>query len=154
MSIATPNGSTPCFGRKSNPSPRMSEAIPGGAGAEMQSPRIELEQCVFDQGLQAPVRALQLQWEADGDANAERAWHMPDGVMLKGPAPRRFGITIIRVADNSYKLCVLWNRMSLRWEGLTRAQIMASSLSAILTAIRTDLWHLLSQPVEVVELAA
>src|ERR1051325_2615805 len=99
MSIATPNGSTPCFGRKSNPSPRMSEAIPGGAGAEMQSPRIELEQCVFDQGLQAPVRALQLQWEADGDANAERAWHMPDGVMLKGPAPRRFGITIIPVAE-------------------------------------------------------
>ncbi len=43
---------------------------------------------------------------------------------------------------------VLWNQTCLSWAGLTRAQLLTSSLAPLLAAMGTDLWHLLDQPVE------
>ena len=48
---------------------------------------------------------------------------------------------------------MLWNQLSLRWDHLTRAQIMASSLTVILNALGTDVWYLLNQPIESNDLA-
>ena len=41
---------------------------------------------------------------------------------------------------------MLWNSLCLSWEGLTRVQIMASSIAPVLRALGTDLWYLLTQP--------
>ena len=114
----------------------------------MELPRPEVERCFFENSFEPPLPAMQLHWDPDGPGVAERVWHMPDSVLLKGPAPHRFGITIHRQAKNSYQVRVLWNRLSLRWDDLTRAQIMASSLAVILNALGTDLWYLLTQPIE------
>ena len=79
---------------------------------------------------------------------AERTWYLPDSVNLKGPAPNRFGITINRYARDTYRVRVLWNRLCLTWDELSRVQIMTSLLAPILNALGTDLWYLLNQPVE------
>jgi hypothetical protein len=114
----------------------------------MELPKPEVERCFFEHRFEPPLPAMELCWDPDGPGVAERVWHMPDSVLLKGPAPRRFGITIHRQGSDSYQVRVLWNQLSLRWDDLTRVQIMASSLAVILNALGTDLWYLLNQPVE------
>ena len=59
-----------------------------------------------------------------------------------------WGVTVERTGDNSYTLRLLWNDLALAWSDLTRTQIMTSSLSVILQALDTDLWHLLDQPMQ------
>src|SRR5262245_4624858 len=90
--------------------------------------------------------AMDLQWDADEPGVMERAWHLPDGVVLHGPAPARFGVKIQRGHSDLYRVRVVWNRLTLDWDGLTRVQIMASSLKPLLAALGTDLWELLEQP--------
>ena len=114
----------------------------------MELPRPEIERCFFERGFEPPLPAMDLCWDADAPGVAERVWHMPDGVLLKGPAPHRFGITIHRQGKDSYRVRVLWNHLSLCWDDLTRAQIMASSLALVLNALGTDLWYLLNQGIE------
>ena len=114
----------------------------------MDLPRPEIERCFFERGFEPPLPAMDLCWDADAPGVAERVWYMPDAVLLKGPAPHRFGITIHRQGKDSYRVRVLWNHLSLCWDDLTRAQIMASSLALILTALGTDLWYLLNQGIE------
>ena len=114
----------------------------------MDLPRPEIERCFFERGFEPPLPAMDLCWDADAPGVAERVWYMPDAVLLKGPAPHRFGITIHRQGKDSYRVRVLWNRLSLCWDDLTRAQIMASSLALILNALGTDLWYLLNQGIE------
>jgi hypothetical protein len=118
----------------------------------MELPKPQVERCFFENSFEPPLSAMALRWHPDGHGVAERTWHLPENVLLKGPAPHRFGITIHRQGDDSYQVRVLWNQLSLRWDDLTRVQIMASSLAIILNALGTDLWYLLNQPVDLEEL--
>ena len=90
--------------------------------------------------------AMELQWDPDAPGVMERTWHLPDGVVLHGPAPAQFGIKIQSGNNNQYRVRVVWNRLTLDWNSLTRVQIMASSLKPLLAALGTDLWALLEQP--------
>jgi hypothetical protein len=118
----------------------------------MELPKPEIDRCFFERSLEPPLPAMDLSWDPDVPGVAERFWYMPGGVLLKGPAPHRFGITIHRQGIDSYRVRVLWNSLCLCWDELTRLQIMASSLAIILDALGTDLWYLLNQPVEVKDL--
>ena|ERR1700722_3871455 len=114
----------------------------------MKLPKPDVARCFFERSFEPPLPAMQLHWHPDGPGVAERTWYLPDSVLLKGPAPQRFGITIHRQGRDSYQVRVLWNRLCLSWEELTRVQIMSSSLAIVLNALGTDLWYLLSQPVD------
>ena len=115
----------------------------------MKLPKPEVERCFFEHSFDPPLPAMELCWGAD---HGQFAWHLPEGVMLKGAAPTRFGITIRRCTSEEYQVRVLWNNLCLSWSSLTRTQIMASSLS-ILNALGTDLWYLLNQPITAEALA-
>ncbi len=120
----------------------------------MDLPKPEVVRCFFEQSFDPPLPAMELRWNEDANGAFDRVWHLPDNVIVKGPAPQRFGVMIHRLGDNSYKVRVLWNRMRLSWDGLTRTQIMTSSLTLLLGALGTDAWYLLNQPVEEVLQAA
>ena len=114
----------------------------------MELPKPQVERCFFENSFDTPLPAMELCWDPDGPGVAERTWYLPGSVQVKGPAPERFGITINRLGADSYRVRVLWNRLCLCWEDLTRVQIMTSSLAIVLNALGTDLWYLLSQPIE------
>jgi hypothetical protein len=92
--------------------------------------------------------ALRLRWDADSAAMAERTWHLPKHLTLKGPPPVRFGLSLVREPGDAYAARLLWNEMCLSWTGLTRVQLLTSALSPLLRALGQDLWHVLNQPVE------
>jgi hypothetical protein len=104
--------------------------------------------CYFENTVQPHIPAMNLRWDPDAPGVAERAWHLPAGVCLNGPAPEHFGITIFRRTANAYRVRVLWNELCLDWQELTRVQIMTSALAPLLRALGTDLWYLLEQPVD------
>ena len=108
----------------------------------------EVVRCYFDKNQEPHLPAMELRWEGDDPDCAERAWHLPENVVLKRSAPRKFGITVNRVGPNSFRVRCLWDELCINWTCLTRGQIMASSLSQVLRALGTDLWHMLDQPVE------
>lgn len=114
----------------------------------MNLPKPTVDRCFFEHSFEPPLSAMELCWDPDAPGVMERAWHLPEGVVIKGAAPGRFGVTIHRLGKDSYQVRVLWNRLCLSWEGLTRVQIMTSSLAIILSALGTDLWYLLNQPVK------
>jgi hypothetical protein len=108
----------------------------------------EVVRCFFEPGTDAPLPAMELCWDSETPGISECTWHLPNSVVLKGPAPERFGIAIHRQGDNAYRVRVLWNEMTFTWDDLTRMQVMTSSLTQILHALGTDLWYLLNQPIE------
>jgi hypothetical protein len=110
----------------------------------MDLPKPNVLRCFVEPGCE-PLSAMELRWSAD---SADRVWHLPDGITLKGAAPARFGVAIHRLGENTYQVRVLWNRLSLHWSDLTRLQIMSGSLAVLLRALGTDVWDLLNQPVE------
>jgi hypothetical protein len=114
----------------------------------MDLPKPDVVRCFFEQTFEPPLPAMELSWHPDSAGAFERVWHLPESVMIKGPAPQRFGVTIHRIGDNAYKVRVLWNRLCLNWDELTRRQIMTSSLALVLGSLGTDVWYLLEQPVE------
>jgi hypothetical protein len=114
----------------------------------MDLPKPDVVRCFFEQTFEPPLPAMELRWDPDSAGAFDRVWHLPENVTIKGPAPQRFGVTIHRLGDNSYKVRVLWNRLCLNWDELTRRQIMTSSLALILGSLGTDVWYLLDQPVE------
>ena len=111
----------------------------------MNLPKPDVKRCFFEQHFDPPLAAMELRRDQE---TAERVWQLPDSVMIKGPAPVRFGVTIRRIGENAYDVRVLWNRLCLSWESLTRRQIMTSSLAPVLGSLGTDVWYLLEQPVE------
>lgn len=115
---------------------------------QLHKPRIE--RCFIEQYCSPPLPAMELSW---GSGTAEQTWHLPDGVSLKSPAPRRFGVTVHRFAADAYRVRVLWNHVCLSWDALNRVQIMASALAPILDALDTDLWYLLNQSIETDDIA-
>ena len=106
----------------------------------------EVVRCFFQDSFQPPLPAMILRWDAVTPVVLEHTWHLPAGLRIHGPAPERFGVTVYRQGADAYQLRVLWNGLCLSWEGLTRVQIMASSLAPVLRALGTDLWYLLAQP--------
>lgn len=114
----------------------------------MDLPKPEVVRCFVERSFQPPLPAMELRWDPDATGVADRAWYLPDNICLKGPAPERFGLTIRRRGDDAYQVRVCWNRLCLSWEGLTRVQIMSSSLAMLLQTLGTDLWYLLNQPIE------
>ena len=114
----------------------------------MELPRPEVERCFFENSFESPLPAMELRWDPDAPGVAERTWYLPGSVLLKGPARGASASRFNRLGADSYHVRVLWNQLSLRWDDLTRVQIMTSSLAIILNALGTDLWYLLSQPVE------
>lgn len=106
----------------------------------------EVVHCFFQDSFQPPLPAMVLRWDAATPVALEQTWHFPAGVRIHGPAPVQFGITVYRQGADAYQLRVLWNGLCLSWEGLTRVQIMASSLAPVLRVLGTDLWYLLTQP--------
>lgn len=110
-------------------------------------PKPEVVRCFRDRNLNGNVPAMELRWR-DAPGTAERIWHLPHGVTVHSPAPTRFGLTIERLGQDAYKVQLVWNHLTFAWNPLTRVQIMTSSLSLILQALGTDMWHLLHQPFE------
>lgn len=110
-------------------------------------PKPEIERCFFDESVEPHLPAMELRWDEDAPGLTRGDWRLPQNVILKGALPDRFGITVERQGRNAFRVRVLWNQMTLIWDGLTRREIIASSLSSILSALGTDLWYLLDQPV-------
>jgi hypothetical protein len=121
-------------------------------GIIVNLPKPEITCCFFERAFEPPLAAMVLDWDADSFGVGEHVWRLPERVLVKGPAPRRFGVAIRRHGKDSYQVRVLWNQLCLKWEGLTRLQIMASSLAIILQALGTDLWYLLNQAEETTDL--
>ncbi|HWG46244.1 MAG TPA: hypothetical protein VN688_26015 [Gemmataceae bacterium] len=110
-------------------------------------PAPEVVRCYFDTTFEPHLPAMSLRWDADDSEDAERVWELPEGVRFRGPAPAHFGIRIQRQAADSYAVRLLWDRTCLTWLDLTRDQLLASDLDAMLSALGTDLWYLLDQPI-------
>ncbi|MCS7045126.1 MAG: hypothetical protein NZO58_02095 [Gemmataceae bacterium] len=111
-------------------------------------PKPEVKRCYFDDRSRPPMSAMELSWHPDGPGLAERTWHLPQGLRIHGAAPTRFGIAIERTGSDAYNVRVLWDQVTVCWQALTRVQIMTSSLSIILQALGSDMWHMLHQPVD------
>src|SRR6266404_6334165 len=73
----------------------------------------EVVRSYFDTTVQPQIAAMDLRWDPDAPGVADRTWHLPDGVSVKGPAPEQFGVTIQRRGPNAYQVRVLWNQLSL-----------------------------------------
>ena len=110
-------------------------------------PRPEVLRCFFDRQCEPHLSAMDLDWNSDATGTAERIWYFPGQLTIKGPPPHRFGVTVLRLADDAYAVRVLWNEQTLTWGKLRRTQIMTSALAPVLKALDTDLWYLLQQPV-------
>jgi hypothetical protein len=109
-------------------------------------PPPEVVRCYFDDGFAPRLPAMCLRWDMEL-LGGERLWELPEGVTLVGPPPERFGVSIRRRGENSYSVRLLWDRTCLNWDDLPRAQLLTSSLAALLGAMGTDLWYVLDQPV-------
>lgn len=110
-------------------------------------PKPQILRCVFDETVSPRLPAMLLHWDDETPGLNEGSWHLPGGVMVKGAAPGRFGITVHRLDDDRFRVRLVWNEMSLQWDSLNRRQIVASSLGPILQSLGTDLWMLLDQPI-------
>jgi hypothetical protein len=110
-------------------------------------PAPEVLRSYVDEDVEPHFQVLCLRWDLDAPGLAEHLWHLPEGVCLVGPAPERFGLRIHRNAADRYAVRVVWNRSCLSWTSLTRLQLLTSALAPLLSALGTDLWTLLDQPV-------
>jgi hypothetical protein len=108
-------------------------------------PAPEVEGCEFDTSLDPHLPAMSLRWKPG--AGGERCWELPGGVTVRGPAPRRFGVGVLRVALDDYTVRLVWDRTGFVWPALGRAQLLASALAPLLSVLGTDLGYILDQPV-------
>jgi hypothetical protein len=111
-------------------------------------PKPEVVRSFRDGNLKGSIPAMELRWHAETPGTVERVWHLPHGTTIHSAAPTRFGLAIERLGHDAYEVRLVWNHLTLAWNPLTRVQIMTSSLSLILQALGTDMWHLLHQPFE------
>ena len=58
----------------------------------------------FDPGFTPPIAALQLRWPAEVAA-IEQPWRLPKGEALPARPPERFGVRVLRQAEDAY---VVW----------------------------------------------
>jgi hypothetical protein len=109
-------------------------------------PRPEVIRCFKDTECQPPLPAMRLRWDSC-TSGIERLWELPENVSVTGPAPERFGISIERRGEDAYEVRMVWNQTYLTWPALKRVQLLTSALAPLLTALGTDLWQLLAEPV-------
>jgi hypothetical protein len=120
-----------------------------------QLPSPELVSSYFHDGFTPLLGAMCLRWPEELDVTRSVPWHLPENVRLIDTLPERFGVRILRTGDDGYDVCLLWNRVSLRWTEVRRDDLLHSSLQPVLASLGTDLAHLLDQPVlEPLKLAA
>lgn len=103
--------------------------------------------CYCEDVFQPRLSAMRLDWNG-APADKRTAWPLPDGVVLNGQAPGRFGIVVQRHAPDTYAVRLVWNNTHLAWAALSRQQLLDSCLDAVLAAMGTDLHYLLDQPVD------
>jgi hypothetical protein len=108
-------------------------------------PEPEVLRCYFEESFTPHLPAMCLRWP-DAEAAHERLWELPEGVSLLGPPPARFGVSIRRLAEDSYAVRLLWDRSAFQWKALSRAQLLTSALAPLLAALGTEIWYLLDQP--------
>jgi hypothetical protein len=120
----------------------MSEASrPDGRDvAELGAPLVE--SCYSDDGFSPPLAAMRLRWPA----SVSRTWLLPGGLRLAGPPPARFGLTLRRLTQTTYTLCLVWDDLCLRWASLERKELLGGSLAEVLAAMGSDLRYMLDQP--------
>jgi hypothetical protein len=109
----------------------------------LPTPEVVRRYC--DDAFEPPLPTLSLNWR---DGAAERLWQLPEDVSLLGPPPRRFGVSVRRLAADAYAVRLLWDRTSLAWKALSRLQLLGSALAPLLNAVGADLRQLLDQPIE------
>jgi hypothetical protein len=109
-------------------------------------PEPEVLYCYFTAGFSPPLSAMALRWP-DEALSETSEWLLPAGTRLIGPAPRRFGVSIQRWADDAFTVCLVWDSACFRWPALTQLQLLTSDLAAVLRAMGTDVQYLLRQPI-------
>lgn len=110
-------------------------------------PAPRLVRCFFATQFQPHLPAMELAWDLDAPGVAERTWSFPEQLLIRGPAPERFGVVIQRVGNDQYHVRTIWNDVFMSWSSLRRVQIMASALALVLQALGTDLGHVFDQPI-------
>jgi hypothetical protein len=109
-------------------------------------PRPEVIRRFTDAEYHPPMPAMRLRWDASA-TGFDRLWELPENVSMTGPAPERFGISIERHGEDAYAVRLLWNQTHLSWPALKRVQLLTCALAPLLSALGTDLWQLLAEPV-------
>jgi hypothetical protein len=110
-------------------------------------PEPEVLSCCFEESFTPRLAAMQLRWPDDGTQLRTHVWQFPEGVRLLGPLPERFGVSIHRMSDDAYDVCLVWGRMSLQWNGISRRDLLTGSIGPMLRALGTDIANLLNQPI-------
>ena len=104
----------------------------------------EVVRTYTDESQSPRLQVLCLRWGQEG--GTERLWELPEGVSILCPAPTRFGVSVQRIAPEAYSVRLVWDHTLLSGRSVSRAQLLTSCLSPLLSALGTDLWHLLDQP--------
>ena len=92
-----------------------------------QLPSPELVSSYIHDGFTPLLGAMCLRWPEEVDATRTVPWHLPENVRLIDTLPERFGVRILRTAEDGYDVCLLWNRVSLRWPEARREDLLHSS---------------------------
>ena len=108
-------------------------------------PLPEVLGCYCDPGFTPPIAAMQLRWPAQAGA-VEQTWKLPNGETLIGCLPQRFGVRILRQAEDAYVVALLWDADCRQWFSLRRAEILGSALAPLLASMDTNLEYILDQP--------
>lgn len=111
-------------------------------------PLPKVVRCFFDKRFQPHLPAMELEWDPEAHAVADRTWYLPSGVLIHGPAPTRFGVVLERTDKDGYSVRLLWNDVCMTWSNLRKVHILTSGVSLILRALDTDLWYILDQPID------
>jgi len=110
-------------------------------------PEPRILSCYHDEVFQPRLSAMCLDWNETLADTQRLVWELPEGVAVHGPAPERFGILVQRYDTDRYAVRVTWNQTHFAWRALTRRQLLDCCLGSLLSALGTDLHHLLDQPV-------
>ena len=108
-------------------------------------PLPEVLGCYCDVGFMPPIAAMQLRWPEEVAA-LEATWRLPNGEPLVARLPRRFGVRILRQAEDAYVVALVWDALYRQWFSLRRAEVRASVLGPLLAAMDTKLEDILDQP--------
>src|SRR4051812_48961532 len=72
-----------------------------GRGSMSLLPKPEIVNCFFDESVAPHLPGMVLRWVAQAPAMVDAVWHLPEGVVLRGAAPERFGVTVERRGPNA-----------------------------------------------------
>ena len=70
----------------------------------MELPAPLVTRCFFAKQFQPQLPAMELEWDLDAPGVAERTWHFPCHIVIKGPAPTTFGVIVQRLEHDRYEV--------------------------------------------------